>query len=638
MASRDYTIVYKVNDTQAVAAVAAFKAQLIDLELVVDRIKPKIQGIATGASAPLGAMGRSASALTGQFAKLEAGAIAAQSAIQGMGGSLPQTSVHINTAGSSVAAFGAKMLALREGVQVIKFIGDESVKLSDYWKSLATEAGAFREELRELANIKGKTGPDAEIYADVLSLSLETGMVPEKAKEFAQAYENIGPTVRDKGHFAPDPKAAGVTPEMLEKDVLIEAGKTARRLGIDEKTAGEAIGMAGLFHSFTSTEQAMNVFGGAAWGLSKGKVEYKAGFKALAKGAAKLADDDDAAQAGAARGTLGYDEAAVWLGAMSLVTGTADQAHMRMVQMSRVVNKIDPTAQAALKAAGITPDMDDARKAIQLGKFMKTVADPRKFLLENKLATQAESDTVMASMKVNDVLEERLNEMNKGGFGKQLMDENAQNMRTDRAAGAAKAATLKKITDLTQGQAVEQYKTAQEFAETRLRSFSPGYKTVAQATANTFASLYTKMTSGVSGEDFQKEFDTKYGAMSVLKQAGKSVGIDVSKQFPGVESFDYETRARAFGQAARVIEAKGGDPYGREALEVKARQGIGEVRRGDADADAAVKAAAGGAANPGAAGPAIGQNRKAPAGAGVGPGPVAYAPFDFEAYSGPLRV
>src|SRR4051794_20066295 len=82
MSSVNLDTIYKVDATQAVAGIDALIGKLQALEVVADRVKPKLQGLAAGASAPMAAAGRAATSLTGNLNGVQAAATAAQAGIQ----------------------------------------------------------------------------------------------------------------------------------------------------------------------------------------------------------------------------------------------------------------------------------------------------------------------------------------------------------------------------------------------------------------------------------------------------------------------------------------------------------------------------------------------------------------------------
>lgn len=507
-------------------------------------------------------------------------ALEVRRAATGIKDALGETADNAGKAEKGVSGFLTKMLAMRAASKAFSEVMDASEKLEAYWQKIAGEATSFRDSLREVASLKNQGGPNDQVVAGSLGLALATGTTADKARAAEQAYENIGPTVRDKGHYAP---ANGMTPEQLERAVLAEGIKTGRRMGIDEATSAEAVGVAGLYSKFTSPEQAMQQVGGALKGIQEGKLSYNKGVTALGKGAAKLVDSEEAAAEGAAPGRLkSYSEAGVYLGALSLGTGTADQAQHRMVQNSRVLNP-DATKEdqrKALAEAGITSEMSDPEKLIQLRKYLKAkgVKSPRDWLAERGLGTVATREGMEASLKVADVLEQRLGNLRASertnAVGKQVMADNASFMEGDKAASAAGVGSVRDVLNKAQGiEGPEQFEQAKAAAEERLR-LQGGAQSVGRSLTNSFMTPLSYLTSGVSGWGQEQEQRQGIGAIPTLRAEADRLGIDIYKQFPGLSSGDYETRARAFSQAADAVRAAGGDPMGLKGLKEGARRRI----------------------------------------------------------------
>ena len=496
----------------------------------------------------------------------------------------------------AMGGFLGKMIAIQAARAVFGAIMNESQRLEQYWEKLAENAGNFRDSLRELASLKGQPGPNDTVTADVLDLASKTGMVPEKAAEFSASYENIGPTIREKGHYQPKQGTA----EQLEKDVVAETGRTARRLGVDEKAAGEAIGTAGLFHTFNSVEQAMEQFGSALKGLSEGKLAYGKGVAALNKGSAKLLDPAEAAAEGARAGKIGsFAEAGVYLGALSLGTGTADQAQNRMVQNSRVLNPDVENVKGtkALKNAGLTDQMTDPQKLIQLSKYLKAqkVASPRDWLSKHELGTVATREGMEASLKVADVLEQRLKRAAESATtdatGKATVAENRRFMATDRSATAAAVASKQDVVNKAEGiRGPEELEKAKRAAELRTQLSDPDfYHSRLQNITMSLTSPLTYLESGVSGWNYQWENDRRFGAIPTMKREAERVGADLTPHLEGLEAWDYRTRARAFTAASEAVRARGGDPLRMQDLDVETQRKIEEIRPPAAVKPAAVK-------------------------------------------------
>jgi hypothetical protein len=601
---------------QAAKSALQLAQALSKVEIAATNARSKLNGYATGGAQAVGPSARAAAILeaqlkslarqanavrsaiaragaasqttAGQIGNLSAQAAAANGGLAGVAASAKQINQSVKGLKGSVDSIAGSLAAFTLIRQAFHAIMEASKEIEDRWHKLAGESAEFRDRLRELSNIKGESGPTDKTYAEVLQLALEMGTTPEKAEEFARSYENIGPTIRAKGHYQPAQGSA----EQLERSVQVEAGITARRFGLDEGAAGEAIGTAGLFHTFTTTEDAMNQYGMALSGLSQGKLDYNRGVRALNKAAAKLVDPNDNAEFAQEMGLEGlapsapgrvrsFGEAGIYLGALSLGTGTADQAHQRMIQISRTLNTTDEDQQKVLQAAGISREMDDPAKLSQLGKYLKQQGerDPLSWLARNKIGSQATREAVVAGLKVTDVLDQRLAAARGGGanaFGKQIMAENAAFRASDRGFLNAEVEAARTVGDKTEGRRVELFEAANKLAEERMRLGDQDYNTAGRSIVLGAFSPVTYALSGVSGFQDARERHEQFGSIPTLRREAKRLGIDIDAQFPGLNSGAYEARAQAFEGAYKAVMAKDptADPLGRGEVRAKAQRRV----------------------------------------------------------------
>ena len=587
-----YTVRYIADASAFIAGARQVEAAIKAVDAIATQGKKSLSGFAGGAGRSATNAAKKIQDLNGALASVPGHAAAAKTALGGIGIAAKGSTANINEMIKAGLAISVARDAFQSMLQVTQ-------QIEERWHKLAQESAEFRDSLRELANIRGENGPNNKVMADTLSLGLAINAVPEEARKFAQSYENVGPTVRAKGHYKPD--AGQGTKEELEKSVTTEAGRTAGRMGLDLEAAGEAIGTAGLFHTFTSKEQAMDIFGGAMSGLSQGKLSYTPGVKALNKASAKLVDPAEARGENATPGRIqSYDDAGIYMGTMSLGTGTADQAAHRMVQNSRLLNPSSDTGKAALAQAGVTDQMDDAQRLIHMGKFFKTnkIADVRGWLKKNDIGSDATREGAEASFKVSDVLEQRLAENHKVRAGKKTIEENDKYLATDRNASATRAKVVDATVGQVQGEQVEPYERAKAFAEKRRELHDPNKNSrFHQAVTATVGNILGWAAYGEKGENVLNFMN----ASDQLGSEAKKHGVDLGdKKYAGLGSTDYQERAKAFKAASDDVKAKGGDPFGEKQIEVDTQNRVNQMRPAAAGQAGAPGAnAAGGPAIPG---------------------------------------
>jgi hypothetical protein len=630
MPVRDYQINYLGNNASLLAATLQLSAALRQLDANVTSVQAKIKNYASGSGASVNAAAKAAANLAAQLQSVSGAAGVAGARLSTINGHLGNISASAGGGSASLLSFGQAITGLAAARAVFGMILAETKQIEENWQRMAKEAIEFRDTLRELANIKGLTGPTTALYADVLKMANETAIAPEKARDALQAYENIGPTIRDLKHYMPGGKE-GTEAETaaLERNVVREAIRTGQRFGLDPGTAGAAIGSVGMFHTITSTEGAMSQFTTALEGLSKGKVSYTAGMGALNKAAAILVDPKEAEKAAAEDTDLGkikpgrmpsFGAAGVYLGALSIGTGGTNQAGdaaNRMIQISRTLNPDDPKKIAELEKMGINDQMDDAQKLIKLSEFFQTHKDldPQKYLAERKIGSQRTREVTVAGMGVSKVLAERLADARRGmeqdEAGRTAMRQNQEFMRTDPTAIAATATTTKQIMDKVEGEQAREFEVAKELAEQRMRQNMPDYYSPLRRAISVQAiSPITGLLYGVGGEGMHQETHEAYGAIPTLKRQAAKAGVDMHPFLMGLESGNPQRRAAAFAAASSAVRAKGFDPTESAPIRATTAQGVEHLTDVGGGARGAM------VGGPGAAGGG---------GAGAGDGPIQQA-------------
>lgn len=599
--TREYCVVYVVQPGQALAG----NKSLADSFDAVNRA-------ATAADAACAKVGQGTSKVTttatkaknlsDQLYNVAQAATAAQVPLQALGTSFGTMGGQVDTAVVGVGAFTLGLRALHSVISVVEGLNEQTKELWQYWKDLANFTQDYRDRMRELGNLKGEPGPTNKVMADALDFSLATGAMPDKAEEALRKYENLGPVVRQMGRFGKDPAKA----KALEKETQIEVGRTAQRMGIDQGTAQELLGQVALHGDISSKEDAMNRIGGALWGIQKGKLDYTKGVTALNKATAKLMqpikgeegiENAKASRLGTSEKTQDA-EAGVYLGAMSLGTGTADQAHMRMVQISRTLNDSNPEVQKELQALGITESMTDQDKLIQFTKAMKGKGDPIKWMEEKKIGSKATREAIAQGMTVAGTLEQDLatvrGDAKKGvprrNFGAQVMAENADYQANDRNAVGNQQRANEAVRKIVIGEQQELYNIAIKNEESRMEKEYRG------SWAETFdTNPISKHIAGMLG--YNKESRARDKVHQRLQQQVETAGLSaaVKKKFPGVlpdmdakgnpipmRTDDPEYMQKYFNWIAPQLKAQGLDPFGVSGDTADLQGGVNAMRTGDA--------------------------------------------------------
>jgi hypothetical protein len=584
MADRDYTINLATQNAAKVAGeLNSIAAALKDVDAWATKAQKSLAAVGKSASS-MSQAGTQAKNLAAQLGAVGTAATQAGTAVGGLNANIGKVSVASGGATSSLATLGLGFSAMGAAKQLMGGLVQEMEAAKDRLDAMAEKAAKFRESMRETANIKGETGPNNRVMADVLGIAVATGMTPEKAEQFVNKFENTAPTAREQGAFGRpgSPEAAKV-----EKDILIETGKTSRRLGIDEQTAGDAVGLASMYGGLDSVESAIDRFGGAMKGLSRGKGSYTDLVKAMSKAVPKLMNPEDAAAEGANPGRIkNFAQAGIYTGVLSLDTSTPDQAAQREIQISRVLNTTDEGQAKDLASMGVREGDDDPRKLIALSEGLKAagVKDPVKWMAERKIGTESTRLAVKAGMLRSDTLKRQLDEEEVSKVGRSEMAANETFVRTDKSASRSGADASSESLDIAQGTGYEVFENAKKWSVVRMKAIlGDRYKGRTFRVGNLINTPVAMAARGVSAAEDQEENDRLFGAIPILRQQAKLAGFDLDKEFPvlGETASTYHDRATAFGQAAKRVEAAGKDPFARADFQPAVDRRVEEMRRAD---------------------------------------------------------
>ena len=148
----------------------------------------------------------------------------------------------------------------------------------------AQDALKLRDELRELANLKGKPGADDQVVKDQLGLRVQTGMTSPEARKFNEQFLGSLPLAKDAGGI--DDQTAG--------QLAGQVGRLSTRVGLEGGTAGDLAGIMGLFGKVPDAtvglgraQQVVNL-------LNDGRGNLTPLTKALVKGAASTVGEGKA--------------------------------------------------------------------------------------------------------------------------------------------------------------------------------------------------------------------------------------------------------------------------------------------------------------------------------------------------------
>ena len=254
---RDYELNYVVHATMAVAALKTIQTELVALEAAAVSSRAAVANVASGMQSAGGAAAAGVpqvNALTDSMTGL----------------------------GHSVSNVVPKFLLFEAGVKLVQTFGAAIDAAREHLKELGDEAAETRDKFRELANLKGETGPNDAVVAETMVMGMNAGMLPDEARKFMEQFEGSVPMGRQKGNITAN----------LEKPVAQEAMKFGTRVALHPATAGDLAGVLAQYGKIDSVEQAAGQMGAIAHGLNEGRGNLEPLMRSLIKTAGALVEEN----------------------------------------------------------------------------------------------------------------------------------------------------------------------------------------------------------------------------------------------------------------------------------------------------------------------------------------------------------
>lgn len=548
--TRNYTVQYVVSASNALSLNAHLAASFGAVHKAATEADTSVTAVGKNATGITNTANR-AKNLADKLQQVKEAAQGAGPAVEGIGAGAETAGASMGQMGASMGAVSLAFRAIHVGVSILSEVNEQAERLRDYWKDLAEKAEKFRDIQRELGNLKGEPGATNKILAETLDFSLQTGIDPEKADKALKAYENVGPALRHKDTFGKDKAEAA----KLEKEVVIEVGRSAQRMGIEPDAAMNLLGTVGLGGPIKSKQDAMNKIGGALAGIKEGKLSYTGGVEALNTAMSKLTSIGESEGDSAKPSRLGttQDRAAIeagqYLGAISLGTSAKapQTAAMKMVQISRAINKVDADTQITLAQMGVKPGMTDQQKLIAMRHYMddKKVVDRKQWLQTHGIGTEAQADALNIGMNVAPTMERMLKAAETKDFGKEEIESNASYYATDKGAQNAQSRVANKVREIARG---EQQEALNRDTQAEMKKMDEWYH-------KSWSKTFNEYSYGVLGENQTTMAQTQ--VINRLHKEAKKAGLqkEIAKRFPKV--MDIVGKPTDEGTAAQQLA---GDP------------------------------------------------------------------------------
>ena len=196
----------------------------------------------------------------------------------------------------SVIAAAAAFQGLSLAIDTIGELGEKIAQVRQKTIEMAEATMQLRQEMRELANLKGHDGPDDEVVAGTVEFGMKAGMTPKEATKFMEQYLGSNPAGLQKGNIGGGRKD-GESQEDYERrvqpiveDVARASARFGQRVKLDPKTAGDIGGVMSQFQKVQSGEQASQLMGQMAYGLNEGRGNLEPLMRVLADTAGAIVD------------------------------------------------------------------------------------------------------------------------------------------------------------------------------------------------------------------------------------------------------------------------------------------------------------------------------------------------------------
>lgn len=572
MATKTYTINYKVNADQARTTIAALMAQLQALIALARTSEQALQGMGNGMSKIVSA-NQSIVQINTNLAQTAANASSASAALanvgKGMGGR--------GGGGGGGFAMGGRLAPLAMGVMAARTaarIGAAAGQgVTDFETSSANQASQFRQARQEYASTMGRAAPtNKELSGDLLRM-VRTGASAGEMNAFTTNYAGVISS-------ALKPGAHGEAPLMTGKQ-SDDYGEAMLGLGVRSKQNvdqfAQLSGLNALNTSLPTNTERIGVMGQAVEAQQRAvqTVPELAGPIKNLIGSLVAGPDEFDEDGNPMKMKFGnVSEASTAVEQLSRHYGNAARVTSAFARGKTVLNKIlyDPKFRGTNKKVGLTGD-DDFMGAI--GKLKTAVGDddPIAWLYKNKLKESSQDRDMEILIQEHDNIKKQTDANRKDlpAAAERVMAGNKAFLST--ATGRELVADAQKESgEIGRGLERETYvKQLRPAAQARLTNKGEfGGMATGTGTRGMMDQIGSMATLNVSsGEQITEDAVIVKG----LREGARAAGIrDLDQRVPGLSlagkivgrtPMDVETLHDSIEKAARMITAAGGDPTGK---------------------------------------------------------------------------
>jgi hypothetical protein len=551
MPDRDYTVTFKIDTTHGIAALASLKAEFQTFNGYINGLG----GMSTQAAAQMTQLSQAMDTTTASTANVGKAA-------------------HVSM--TSMLAMNGAMIAMQAGVQAIGTLGAMATAARDRMKELAVETMGLRDQMRELANLKGKTGPDNELVGETVKAGMKAGMMPDEMRKYLEQYEGSSPAGVQMGHIG-----------QLAKDQLaIEGARFGNRVKLSPHTAGDLAGVISQYTDLTrdengkkqgtgqQVEKAMSQMGRIAYGLNEGRGNLEPLVRSLINTAGAVVGGpvEDLAELAAIQGVASTHANPRESGtrvrqAVRALRDTSGPAGSAMKNIA----KIDDTDTHLQRLEKLKPILDEAQKKGKGGDIA---------MREMGFSDDDEIRAIVEEVHDLDIIKQRIAKGKTSVTGASVMEANTAFQTKDRVGLRKQQLANKAGQEFLLGENSERVEMAKENAEQQLR----------QGPDRTIGGRYNdnmewiqdlgglKQWAGFEGAKEQKKFEqaeknllkealrvgiptVEAGKMLGLQDTGRTLGgPNGAREMEDLRS-EYQ-KIEGYNKLATEVERKGGNSVG----------------------------------------------------------------------------
>lgn len=469
--------------------------------------------------------------------------------------------------GGMISGLGASLTrrtVFAAGASAVRSVREGSQAQSDYSRDSAATLNDFRAELQEVANLRGDKSVTSETISDQLAFMRKTGMNADEAIRFREQYMGAIASGKARGNI--DDKTAA--------ELEIQAAQFAQRYNISPETAGKMSGLMGEYGKIPNAEAGAQKMAETAHHLNVlGVGQVGAMMPSLVGLQGDMLDENG--------GRFGSMESlSARFAATTIRAKSPSTAATQIRQANRALRRFgDDEAGATLEGLGITPEDDYETALRKMSKFI-TGPDGDLWLKQNGFNNSTERDSLIKQAKLIKVVDAQLGnetadmtpaeraEARRGKAAiarvrREASSQNAGYLQTE--TGKQRQAENRRFeANIRFGQTTSAFERAKLDAETRLRQQGE----IDTPMGNVKDTIGTAFNFGLrSGRDDRLEVE----AYAPLREEARRKGIDFDKRFPEYGSvygenslslpksqFTPADRAKLFNRISAEIEAAPG--------------------------------------------------------------------------------